>query len=50
MPGVQNPHWEPPQATNASAHARATSVGSPSTVSTLRPETRRTGVTHDTRA
>jgi hypothetical protein len=49
MPGVQNPHWLPPVATNAAAHATRSAAGKPSTVVTDRPATRPMGVTHATR-
>ena len=50
MPGVQNPHWLAPAATKASTQRSLTSGGSPSTVVTARPATRRTAVTQATRA
>ena len=50
IPGVQNPHCEPPVATNAAASASRSSAGRPSTVVTVRPAIRATGVTHATRA
>ena len=40
MPGVQNPHCEPPVATNASASCSRTAGSRPSTVVTARPATR----------
>ena len=50
IPGVQKPHWEPPVATKASAHAAPTSSPNPASVVTARPATRVAGVTHETRA
>ena len=49
MPGVQNPHWLAPVAQKASPHASRSARSSPSSVVTVRPRTRRTGVTHATR-
>ncbi len=49
IPGVQKPHWLPPQPTSARVHRSTTSAGSPSSVVTSRPPRRRTGVTHATR-
>ena len=49
MPGVQKPHWLAPRATKASAQRSRCSGARPSRVVTLRPATRRTGVTHATR-
>ena len=49
MPGVQKPHWLPPDAVNASAQPAATSGSSPSSVVMVRPAMRRAGVTQATR-
>jgi len=49
IPGVQKPHWLAPVAQKALAHARRWSSGRPSTVVTVRPATRRAGVTQATR-
>ena len=49
IPGVQKPHWLAPVSTNASVQRRRRSSGSPSTVVTARPATRRVAVTHETR-
>ena len=49
MPGVQNPHCEPPVARNAAAAASRAVGSSPSTVVTVRPATRAAGVTQATR-
>ena len=49
MPGVQNPHWAAPWATNASDQRRRSCAVKPSTVVIVRPATRRSGVTHATR-
>lgn len=49
IPGVQKPHWLAPVSQNAAAH-RARCCGSrPSSVVTLRPDTRLAGVTQETR-
>ena len=48
MPGVQNPHWEPPVATNAAARVSRRAGSRPSRVVTARPATRVAGVTHAT--
>ncbi len=50
MPGVQNPHWLAPAAAKASTQRALSGGGRPSTVVTERPATRRTTVTHATRA
>ena len=49
MPGVQKPHWLAPDRTKAAAQRSRSSAGSPSSVVTRRPATRRTGVTQATR-
>ena len=49
IPGVQNPHCDPPVATNAAASASRAVGSRPSTVVTERPATRAIGVTHATR-
>jgi hypothetical protein len=49
MPGVQKPHWLPPVATSASDQRWRLPSGSPSSVVTSRPPSRRTGVTQETR-
>ena len=50
MPGVQKPHWLPPVASKA-VTIRSERTGSiPAAVVMDRPTTRRTGVTHETRA
>ena len=49
MPGVQKPHWEAPWATKAALQRVRSSPGSPSTVVTCRPATRRIGVTQEIR-
>ena len=49
MPGVQNPHWLAPVATKAAAQRSRCDAGIPSKVVTLRPATRRSGVTQATR-
>ena len=49
MPGVQNPHWLPPVAQKASDQRWTSPSDNPSSVVTDRPDTRRSGVTHDTR-
>ena len=49
MPGVQKPHWLAPVATKAAAQRSRCAGGSPSTVVTRRPATRRSGVTQATR-
>ena len=49
MPGVQNPHWEPPVLVNDATRRAETSGSRPSTVVTFRPAIRSTGVTHATR-
>ena len=43
IPGVQNPHCEPPVATNRAARSSRTVPSSPSTVVTARPSTRAAG-------
>ena len=48
IPGVQNPHCEPPVATNASASVSRRVASRPSTVVTVRPATRVAGVTQAT--
>ncbi len=48
MPGVQKPHWLPPVAQSAPAHASRMAGSRPSIVVTDRPATRRAGVTHET--
>ena len=50
MPGVQKPHWLAPLATKASTQRALSEGGRPSTVVTERPATRRSAVTHATRA
>src|SRR5436190_8376792 len=50
IPGVQNPHCEPPVPTNAPAMQSRVAESSPSTVVTARPSTRAAGVTQATRA
>ena len=49
IPGVQNPHWLAPAWQKASAQRRRTGSARPSSVVTVRPATRRAGVTHATR-
>ena len=49
IPGVQKPHCDPPVAQNAAASPSRTAGSSPSIVTTDRPATRPTGVTHATR-
>ncbi len=50
IPGVQNPHCDPPVATKASVIRSRSAGWSPSTVVTSRPAIRATGVTQATRA
>jgi hypothetical protein len=50
IPGVQNPHCEPPVATNARANSSRRAGSSPSIVVTDRPSTRVAAVTHATLA
>jgi hypothetical protein len=50
IPGVQNPHCEPPLDRNAAAKRSRASGSSPSIVVTDRPPTRAAAVTHATRA
>ena len=51
IPGVQNPHCDPPRRHERGGQSRHASSGSsPSTVVTARPATRAAGVTHATRA
>jgi hypothetical protein len=50
MPVVQKPHWLAPAAAKAPTQRALREGGRPSTVVTERPATRRTAVTHATRA
>ena len=50
IPGVQNPHCDPPTSTNAPARRSHTSASSPARVVTERSATRSIGVTQATRA
>jgi hypothetical protein len=50
IPGVQKPHWLAPASLNASVQTERSEGSIPSSVVTARPSTRRTGVTHETRA
>ena len=43
IPGMQNPHWRPPHAANASEYFLRSASSTPSRVVTVRPSARATG-------